>query len=213
MPGTDAATKPARATAPASLVLASASPTRARLLRAAGVPFHVDAPSVDEAEAKRSLEAEGADGAAIAEALAELKARRVARRHPGALVLGADQILECDGRRFDKPADRTVAAAQLRALAGREHELVSAAVVMRDETRLWHAVDRARLRMRPLGDAAIAAYLDRAGEAALGSVGAYQLEGLGAQLFAAVEGDFFTILGLPLLPLLDFLRGHGVVPA
>jgi len=213
VPGTDPAAKPVRASASASLILASASPTRARMLRSAGVPFRVDAASVDEAEAKRSLGAAGADGAEIAEALAELKARRVAGRHPGALVLGADQILECDGRRFDKPADRNAAVEQLRALSGRRHELVSAAVVMRDGTRLWHAVDRARLTMRPLGEAAIAAYLDAAGAAALGSVGAYRLEGLGAQLFARVEGDFFTILGLPLLPLLDFLRGHGVVPA
>jgi nucleoside triphosphate pyrophosphatase len=215
VPPTERFASAARAPAepPRPLVLASASAARAQLLRQAGVPFRVDAAAIDEAEAKRSLEAEGASAAEIAMALAELKARRVSARQPGALVLGADQILECGGVRFDKPADRDHAAAQLRALAGRTHELVAAAVVLRDGERLWQTVDRARLTMRPLGDAFIADYLDRVGEAALQSVGAYQLEGLGAQLFAEVEGDHFTILGLPLLPLLDFLRGHGVVPA
>ena len=195
------------------LVLASASPARAMLLRQAGVPFRVDAAGIDEAEAKRSLESEGADAASLAASLAELKALRVSRRQPGALVLGADQVLECNGMRFDKPPDLAHARAQLRALAGRTHELISAAVVVRDGERLWQAVDRARLTMRPLGESFIDDYLGRAGAAALQSVGAYQLEGLGAQLFAKVEGDHFTILGLPLLPLLDFLRGHGVVPA
>lgn len=195
------------------LVLASASAARAILLRQAGVPFRVDAASVDEVEARRSLESEGADAAGIAIALAELKAIRVSRRQPGALVLGADQILECNGLRFDKPPDLAHARAQLRALSGRTHRLVSAAVVVRDGERLWHAVDSARLTMRPLGEDFIDDYLTRVGAAALQSVGAYHLEGLGAQLFAKVEGDHFTILGLPLLPLLDFLRGHGVVPA
>jgi septum formation protein len=197
---------------PAPLLLASASPTRARLLRAAGVPFQVDAAAVDEAEAKRSLAAEGANAGETALALAQLKARRISARHPGALVLGADQVLECDGERFDKPADIGEARAQLRALSGRAHSLHSGAVVLRDGESLWRTVDRARLVMRPLSEAFIAGYLERMGPAALQSVGAYQLEGLGAQLFARVEGDHFTILGLPLLPLLDFLRGHGVVP-
>ena len=196
-----------------TLVLASASAARAMLLRRAGVPFRVDAAGIDEAEAKRSLESEGADAAALATALAELKALRVSRRQPGALVLGADQILECNGVRFDKPPDLAHARAQLRALSGRTHALVSAAVVVRDGERLWHATDLARLTMRPLGEAFIDGYLGRVGKTALQSVGAYQLEGLGAQLFTKVEGDHFTILGLPLLPLLDFLRGHGVVPA
>jgi septum formation protein len=194
-------------------VLASASATRAMLLRHAGVPFRVDAASIDEAEAKRSLESGGADAAGLTTALAELKALRVSQRQPGALVLGADQILECNSVRFDKPIDRAQARVQLRALSGRTHTLLSAAVVVRDGERLWQAVDRARLTMRPLGEGFIDDYLGRVGAAALQSVGAYQLEGLGAQLFAKVEGDHFTILGLPLLPLLDFLRGHGVVPA
>lgn len=206
MPPTDAAR-------PAALVLASASAARAAMLRAAGVPIEIDAARIDEVEIKRSLEAEAAGSAAIAETLAELKAIAVSRRHPGALVLGADQVLDCDGERFDKPADFAAARAQLLKLGGRRHELFSAAVVARGGERLWHVTDRARLTMRPLSDGFIDGYLGRVGAAALQSVGAYQLEGLGAQLFQRVEGDYFTILGLPLLPLLDFLRGHGVVPA
>ncbi|MFZ5791410.1 MAG: Maf family protein [Pseudomonadota bacterium] len=201
------------ASRPARLRLASASVTRARLLENAGLAFAAEPAPVDEEEAKRALEAEGADAAAIAEALAELKARAVSRRHPGAFVIGADQVLDCDGRRFDKPADLAAARAQLLALRGRTHELVSAAVVVRDGKRLWHHVGRARLTMRPFSDAFLDRYLAQAGPAILGSVGAYQLEGLGAQLFARIEGDHFTILGLPLLPLLDFLRTHGLVPA
>ena len=193
------------------LVLASASPARAMLLRQAGVPFRVDAAGIDEAEAKRSLESEGADAAGLATALAELKALHVSRRQPGALVLGADQLLECNGMRFDKPPDLAHARAQLRALAGRTHELISAAVVVRDGERLWQAVDRARLTMRPLGEGFIDDYLGRVGQAALQSVGAYQLEGLGAQLFAKVEGDHFTILGLTMLPLLKWLREEGAL--
>jgi septum formation protein len=177
------------------------------------VPILVDPARIDETQAKRSLAAEHAGPDETAETLAELKALAVSRRHPGALVLGADQLLDCDGLRFDKPGDLAQARTQLRALAGRTHSLVSAAVVVRDGRRLWHAVDRARLTMRPLGDGFIESYLAAAGPAVLGSVGAYQLEGLGAQLFRRIEGDYFTILGLPLLPLLDFLRGHGVVPA
>ncbi len=133
-----------------------------------------------------------------------------------ALVLGCDQVLalgtESGSAIFDKPADRAAAAAQLRDLAGRRHVLVSAAVVVRDGQLLWHHADMAELTMRPLSDEFIDGYLQAAGDDVLHSVGAYQLEGLGAQLFSQVRGDFFTILGLPLLPLLGFLREHGVVP-
>lgn len=195
------------------LVLASASSSRAALMRRAGLAAVSEPARVDESEVKASLADEGADAAAVVETLAELKAQKVSRRHPGALVIGADQLLDCDGTWFDKPADLAQAASHLRALSGRTHMLVSCACVVRDGTRLWHHVDRARLEVRPLSDRFIADYLAAVGPAALDSVGAYQLEGLGAQLFARVEGDYFTILGLPLLPLLDFLRNHGVVPS
>jgi len=201
------------AAAAASVVLASASPVRAALLRAAGIPITVDVAAIDEAEVKTSLRAARAEPAAIAEALAELKAQRVARRHPGSLTIGADQVLECDGILFDKPSDLAAARNQLLALRGRDHRLVSAVVLVRDGQRVWHHVDRADLKMRNFSTAFLDRYLQSAGDAALSSVGAYQLEGVGAQLFAAVDGDYFTILGLPLLPLLDILREHGILPS
>ena len=197
------------------LILASGSRTRAELLRNAGLAFDIRPAAIDEAAVKRSLSAEGAAPDRIADTLAELKAARIAGRlageRPGALVLGADQVLDLDGEILDKPADRAAAAAHLRRLAGRRHRLVSAAVLLRDGARIWGRSDRASLVMRPLSDSFIDAYLEAAGATVLESVGAYRLEGPGAHLFASVEGDFFTVLGLPLLPLLDFLRGHGVV--
>lgn len=193
-----------------TLVLASGSRTRALMLEKAGLNPILDKPLVDEEEVKLAGKAEGVGADAVAEALAELKAQRVTRRHPGALVVGADQMLECEGVWFDKPSDRAAARAQLLALRGKTHQLVSCAVIVRDGERLWHKVDRARLTMRNFSENFLDGYLDAVGDEVLHSVGAYQLEGLGAQLFQRVEGDFFTILGLPLLPLLGFLRVHGV---
>ena len=193
------------------VVLASASRSRAMLLGNAGVDAVRDPAAIDEEEVKASFRAEGADAATVAQALAELKAQRVSGRYPGALVIGADQMLDCNGVWFDKPVDRDHARAHLAALRGRTHELIAAVVVVRDRAVLWHHVARARLTVRPFGDAFLEDYLDRVGDDALLSVGAYQLEGLGAQLFSRIEGDYFTVLGLPLLPLLGFLRGHGVV--
>ncbi|ALG70300.1 septum formation protein Maf [Azospirillum thiophilum] len=193
-----------------TLVLASGSRTRAAMLEQAGLTAILDKPLVDEEEVKEAGRVEGVSADIVAEALAELKAQRITRRHPGALVIGADQMLECEGRWFDKPAGRDAARDQLLALRGRTHRLVSCAVVVRDGERIWHKTDSARLTMRNFSEAFLDAYLERAGEGVLHSVGAYQLEGLGAQLFHRVEGDFFTILGLPLLPLLGFLRVHGV---
>lgn len=195
------------------LILASGSATRATMLRNAGLAFEQIAAPVDEAELKRSMKAEGADAAATAMALAELKARRVSEREPGALVIGADQMLVADGAWFDKPADRAAAKAQLLALAGKSHRLISAACVLRDGERIWGKHEHATLLMRPFAGAFVDRYLDAASDAALKSVGGYQLEGLGAQLFQRVDGDFFVVLGLPLLALLDFLRGRGIVPA
>ena len=194
-----------------AVVLASGSRTRAEMLERAGVRVTLAPAAVDEEEIKLAARAEGAPVEDVAEALAEMKAQRVTRKHPGALVIGADQMLDCEGRWFDKPGDRTAARAQLQELRGRTHRLVSCAVVIRDGERLWHHVDRARLTMRPFSDAFLDSYLNAAGDEVLQSVGAYHLEGLGAQLFHRVDGDFFTILGLPLLPLLGFLRVHGVI--
>ena len=194
-----------------SLLLASASPTRRRLLEQAGLEFSAEAAPVDEEEAKLALEGEGADGPALAEALAELKAVAVARRHPGAFVIGADQVLDCEGRRYDKPRDLAAARTQLMALRGRSHQLISAVVVVRDGQRLWHHIDRAKLTMRPFSPAFLDDYLARAMPGILSSVGAYQLEGLGAQMFERIEGDYFVILGLPLLPVLDILREQNAL--
>ncbi len=199
------------AAAGAAIILASGSATRRAMLEAAGVPAEIDPASVDEGEVKAALRADGADAAAVAEALAEVKARQVSRRHPGRIVIGADQMLDCEGRWFDKPEDRAQARRQLLELRGRAHVLISTAVAVRDGARIWHGSDRARLLMRPFSEAFLDTYLDRVGSAATRSVGGYQVEGPGVQLFAAIEGNHFTILGLPLLPLLAFLREHGVV--
>ena len=199
--------------AAAELVLASASAARAALLEHAGITAARVPAAIDESEIKRAFQAEGHGVDECAAALAEAKAMLVSRRRPGALVIGADQILECGGVWFDKPPDRDHARAQLIALRGKRHVLATAACVVLNGSPLWNVVERPALTMRPFGDAFLDWYLDHAGDdAVLGSVGAYQLEGLGAQLFARIEGDYFSILGLPLLPLLDFLRSRGVVP-
>ena len=192
------------------LILASASVSRRQMLHNAGLDFTIETSGVDEDEVKLSLAAEKATPQDIAETLAELKAKRVSMRHPEAMVVGADSTLSCNGHLFDKPPTLAAARQQLRTLAGQTHELHSSVVVARGGVRLWHCNDRARLTMRPLPDAFLDAYLARAGDAVTTSVGAYQLEGLGAHLFTKVEGDYFTILGLPLLPLLSFLAGHGI---
>ncbi len=149
----------------------------------------------------------------VAEALARAKAEAVSARHRGALVVGADQILECGDTWFDKPADEERAVAHLRTLRGRTHRLVSAVCVVRDGKRIWRHVETAQLTMWAFDDAFITRYLERAGPAVLECLGAYRLEGVGAQLFSDVQGDFFAILGLPLLPLLAFLRRNGWVEA
>jgi len=193
------------------VVLASASRTRAHLLRAAGVPFEQRPATVDEASLKEALRAEGVTAGDAAVALAELKAQRIASQMRDAIVLGADQILTCEERWFDKPQDRAGARAQLSELAGRWHELATAVVAFRGGARVWHHLALPRLWLRGCSPEFLEAYLDAVGDAALSSVGAYQIEGLGAQLFARIQGDHFAVLGLPLLQLLEFLREQGVL--
>jgi septum formation protein len=195
-----------------SVILASASKSRASLLRAAGIAVDIVPAHADEDAVKASLKAENASAAQCAEVLAELKAVQVSHRHPEALVIGADQMLECEGLWFDKPADMAGARNHLVALRGKTHTLPTAVAVVLNGSRIWHHVATPRLNVRNYSDAFIETYLESAGTAVLSSVGAYQLEGLGAQLFTHIDGDFFTILGLPLLPLMSFLREHGVVP-
>jgi septum formation protein len=182
------------------------------MLTAAGVPFEALSPNVDEDAVKAALKAEGATPRAVADALAETKAVKLSRRLPGALVLGADQVLALpDGTMFDKPRDLAEAADQLRRLRGIEHRLISAAVVAENGTAVWRAVDTAKLVVREFTDAFLGDYLAAEGDAILGCVGGYRLEGLGAQLFARVSGDHFTVLGLPLFAVLDYLRVRGVI--
>jgi septum formation protein len=191
------------------IILASASRTRAHMLEQAGIGFRVDVAAVDEQAVKDSLKPETRNPARAAEVLAELKAVRVSARHPGVLVIGADQVLDCEGVWFDKPADRAGARAQLLALRHKTHRLTSAVAAVKDGRRVWHHTESARLTMRNFSDAFLESYLEAAGDSVLSSVGAYQLEGLGSQLFLSVEGDVFTILGLPLLALMDYLRENG----
>lgn len=189
------------------LVLASRSPARQSLLAHAGIPIEICPADLDE----RGVEAAAGSSAPgkIAAHLARAKATAVAAAHPGRLVLGADQVLALGTECFAKPADRAAARTQLRALCGRTHELHSAIAFVRDGNVLFEHVGMARLAMRSFSEQFLDLYLDAAGEAASASVGGYQLESLGVQLFERVDGDYFTVLGLPLLQALNFLRQHG----
>jgi septum formation protein len=191
------------------LILASASASRAALLSGAGVAFIQDPADVDETALKQSMGDDGQSGASIANALAVEKAQTVSNRQPGCLVIGADQMLECDGQWFDKPEDMAQAREALRSLRGKTHTLRASVCVVRDGAMLWSHDEAAHMTMRPFSDDFLDAYLSMAGARVLQSVGAYQLEGPGAQLFDNIDGDYFTILGLPLLPLLRFLRMEG----
>ena len=193
------------------IVLASASASRRAMLEGAGVDFAAHTASIDEQAIKDAMAQDGCPAAQVSEMLAELKALRVSTLCPGIIVLGADQMLECEGQWFDKPESRDDAAAHLRFLRGKTHQLISSVVAVRDGHRLWHATDTARLTMRTFSDDFLTDYLDRCGDRLLSTVGAYQLEGLGSQLFRYVQGDYFTILGMPLLAVLDFLRENGEI--
>lgn len=191
-----------------AFVLASASRTRAELLARAGLSFVCDAADLDEAAVREASRTSGLDVGATAIALALGKAAAVAPRHPRTLVLGADQLLECDGILFGKPRNRAEARLALLALRGRSHRLISGLAVVRDGEMLWQVVDIAKLTMWAFDELFLDAYLDLVGDDALTSVGAYKVEGPGIQLFERIDGDHFTILGLPLLPFLSFLRSR-----
>jgi len=195
------------------LVLASASAVRARLLAQAGVAFDVVPARVDEAAVKESLLARNVPMRGIADALAELKAVRVSSSRPGVLVLGADQVLVFEQELVSKSSSISEARMLLRKLRARKHALIGAAVLARDGVPVWRHVDSATLTMRAFSDTFLEDYLTHEGEAVLGSVGCYHFEGTGAQFFAHVDGDYFSVLGLPLLPVLAALRDHGVVPS
>jgi septum formation protein len=199
-----------KAVTPPLVTLASKSSARAAVLKGAGVAFETAGSGVDEAAVKAGLLAERATPREVADALAELKAVKVSRSRPG-LVIGADQTLELDGRLYDKAESLDEARERLKAMRGKVHRLHSAVVVAENGQAIWREVPAARLSMRPFTDAFLEGYLARVGEDVLGSVGCYQLEGEGVQLFDRIEGDYFTILGLPLTGLLDLLRRHGVL--
>ncbi|MDE8349143.1 MAG: Maf family nucleotide pyrophosphatase [Acidocella sp.] len=189
------------------LILASGSQTRQTMLRNAGLDFSVIVPDIDEAAIKA---ASSANTAELALQLANAKAAEIAALCPWATVIGADQILICEKRRFDKPKNITQAAEHLRFLSGKTHGLVTAVAVHHGTQRIWHHVATPNLTMRKLADDDIDAYLAASGNRICNMVGAYQLEGHGVNLFNDISGDFFTILGLPLLPLLGFLRERAV---
>ncbi len=194
------------------VILASASQARARMLEQAGIAVRRAPVVIDEGTVRAAMLAEGADAGEIARELAQMKARRAALRvEEEAFIIAADQTLSCAGGLLEKPADRQAAREQLLFLRGREHRLFSAVCLIHGGRIIWQHMDEARLFMRNFSDAFLEEYLDRAGDALTASVGAYRLEEIGAQLFARIEGDFFTILGLPLLPLLDILRENGVL--
>jgi septum formation protein len=195
--------------APQPLVLASKSDVRGKMLAAAGLRFEIRPAQIDE----RAIEAKAGttEAAPVARYLARAKADAVAKTVPGRLVLGADQTLARGAARFGKPANRAESIEQLRSLRGRTHELHSALALVQDGKVLFDCLDSARLTMRDVSDSFIEDYLDMAGDTALASVGAYQLEGIGIHLFERVEGDYFTILGLPLLPLLTYLRQNKLI--
>lgn len=193
------------------LILASGSEIRADLLRRANIPVAVQPARVDESAIKQALLAEGASPRDIADALAETKARKVSDKRPGALVIGCDQVLDHGGRLLAKPETQAEAIAQLTALQDGRHKLLSAAVICENGQPIWRHIGQVRLRMRPLSAAYIADYTVRNWDSIRHAVGAYKLEEEGVRLFTDVEGSYFDVLGLPFLPLLNFLALRGVI--
>lgn len=195
----------------AHIVLASGSEIRAHLLRQAGIGFECDVPRLDEQSVKAALLAEEAPPRDIADALAEAKARKVSRKHPGQLVLGCDQVLDFEGRLLSKPASAEAAVTQLKEMRGKRHMLLSAAVICRDGEPIWRHVGQVRLVMRNCSDAYLEDYVARNWDSIRHAVGAYKLEEEGVRLFAGMDGSYFNVLGLPLMELISYLGLQGVI--
>ena len=195
----------------APLILASASPARRRLLERAGITPRVTPAGIDEDMIMDSMRADNASVETVVGALAEAKARKVSARNPESLVIGADQIAELQGKPFGKPADRQEARAQLHALSGQTHHLCVSVTVAKDGEAIWNHFDSAAMTMRPLSHHAIDRYLERSYDRAKHSCGCYMIEEDGVRLFRDIQGDFFTIQGMPLLKLIDFLIARGTV--
>ena len=194
------------------IVLSSGSATRRKLLSQTGLYFKTAKPPVDESMIKDRLREAGASAAQVADNLAESKANSVAMILPGAYIIGADQMLDCEGKWFDKPEGMDGARNHLLALRGKTHQLITAAVIAHEGRVIWRHLDTAQLTMRDFSDEFLDRYMEKAGEGIVHSVGAYEMEGMGAQLFEKIEGDFFTILGLPQIPLMNALREAGALP-
>ncbi|MBI2718559.1 MAG: Maf family protein [Rhizobiales bacterium] len=192
-----------------TIILASSSQIRRKIMIDAGVAFRVQSPEVDEKRLKTELA--GAAPAILASELARAKATSVSARNSEALVIGADQVLEFEGKNWDKPTSEEAARQLLRMLRGRTHKLISALCCARNGEPVWESIDSASLTMRNFSEPFMDEYLAASGPTVSNSVGAYQLECRGVQLFESIDGDFFTILGLPLLPLLNFLRKDGTL--
>ncbi|WP_425044906.1 Maf family protein [Primorskyibacter sp. S87] len=193
------------------IILASGSEIRASLLRNAAVPFRIEKPRVDEESVKSSLLAEHARPRDIADALAEMKARKVSDKFPEAMVLGCDQVLDFDGNLLSKPDSPETAVTQLKQMRGQRHMLLSAAVIYQDGGPVWRHVGQVRLRMRNCSDAYLQSYVDRNWDSIRHAVGGYKLEEEGVRLFSGIDGDYFNVLGMPLLELLNFLALRGVI--
>jgi len=194
------------------IILASGSEIRATLMRNAGVPFEVMVARIDEEAIKSALLAEAASPRDVADTLAELKARKISARTPGALVIGCDQVLEVGGALLSKPTNPTEALAQLKSLQGKTHRLLSAVVIYQNDEPLWRHVGTVRLTMHENSETWLSAYVDRNWPSIQSAVGSYKLEEEGVRLFSRIEGDYFTVLGLPLLELLSYLNQRGVLP-
>lgn len=193
------------------LILASGSEIRARLLENAEVPFTKLVPRIDEDSVKRALLSENASPRDIADTLAELKARKISDKEPGSMVLGCDQVLDFEGQILSKPETPQQALEQLKAMRSKRHMLLSAAVIYEDGKPIWRHVGQVRLRMRTSSDAYLRSYVERNWESIQYAVGAYKLEEEGVRLFSAIDGDYFNVLGMPLLELLNFLTLRGVI--